>query len=99
MSRMRTFLGLAVAAALLALPAAPASADPVDDAVATVHYVLCPFPEVDGCLTYPMLDSVLCPVLSSSATGVPGVVEIEWDGDAYVAGHLVWGLHPVGLSG
>jgi hypothetical protein len=95
MSRMRTFLGLAaVAAASLAVPAAPAHADPVDDALAVVHYVICPFPEVDVCVPDRRFDPT-CPVLASVApAGVPGVVEIKWDGDTYVDGHLVWDCPP-----
>lgn len=92
---MRLALAAAVLAALASPLAAPAQADPVDDAVGLVRYVLCPAPEVDLCAPDPR---VTCPLLTALAPAVDPVpdevVRIDPDGDTYLAGRLVYECPP-----
>ena len=92
----RAVTATALLALSAALPAQHAAADPVDDAIATVDFVLCPAPEVDLCLTYPFVTWTACPLLAGLQPGVPGAVDIRPDGDVYVAGHWVWECPPYG---
>jgi hypothetical protein len=53
--------------------------------------------DVDLCLYPPWLDATLCPILSSLSPGVPGVVDIDPEGDTSVAGvGQVWDCPPYG---
>ena len=91
---MRTLARVAAAASLAAaslavVPAQPAAADPVDDAVRLVLFVLCPAPEVDLCVVDP---ARVCPLLVTLAPTVDplptaDVVYIEpATGDTYLGG-------------
>lgn len=40
------------------------------------------------------VDPTMCPILAALAPGVPGVVDIEADGDTYVAGGPFWNCPP-----
>ena len=91
---MRIRTATVLAALVAAFGVLPAHADPVDDAVRTVHYLLCPAPEVDLCVTTPRFDSIVCPIFAGLAPGVPGVVDIAPDGDLTVDGRLLYDCPP-----
>ena len=45
---------------------------------------------------FELADDTICPALVAAAPGVPGVVDIEADGDTYVAGEWFWDCPPYG---
>jgi hypothetical protein len=92
---MRTLARVAAAASLAVaslavVPAQPAAADPVDDVVHLVYFLLCPDPEVDLCVFDP---ARVCPLLVTLAPVVdalpPTAVLLYIDpatGDTYAGG-------------
>jgi hypothetical protein len=45
---------------------------------------------------FPDLDAILCPILASLAPGVPGVLDIDAEGDVAIAGIPFWDCPPYG---
>jgi hypothetical protein len=44
----------------------------------------------------PHVDPALCPILAAQYPGVPGIVDIDWEGDVYVLGAGYWDCPPYG---
>jgi hypothetical protein len=58
--------------------------EPVDDLVDVLN----------DAVFIPYVDPVVCPELQRQQPGIPGVLDIGWDGDVYVFGSLSWDCPP-----